>query len=179
MKLTSRELVLAFATVLVVVLALTFMIGRPYLDEWRQLAQNWGTLQRRITVAEKTISQKDRWYSELAVIQKDLPRYEMGKDITADLLKMLEQTANVHGLTLLKRDPGEEKSVGQVYEFSITCTWEGTLNSLVHFLYAIQSKGAILDIRQLTVSPDGGSPDRLKGGFTVDAAYTREPPAGG
>lgn len=177
-KLSKREMVLAFSTLVIVVGTITYLVGQPKFVEWKEMSTNWDSFQHRIRLAEQKISQKDKWFGRLEEIQKDLPSYEVGKDITAELMRTLEQTASTHGLTLLKRDPGEERSVGQIHEISINCTWEGNLKSLVHFLYAIQTKGAILDIRQLTVTPVGGSPDRLKGGFTVDSAFSRHIPAG-
>lgn len=178
MKLNKREMLLASATLLVVLLTITYLVGRNYFAEWREMSSSYDTFSHRIKVAETQIAQKDKWFEKLAEVQQDLPSYELGKDTTSEMMKMLEQLASQHGLVLGKRSPGEEVQLGQLYQFSIECTWEGSLESLVQFLYAVQTKGAILDVRQLSVSPAPGKPDSLKGGFTVDYAYSRlETPA--
>ena len=50
----------------------------------------------------------------------------------------------------------------------------------MNFLYAQQSQGAVSDVRALSVQPAGGKDvpaGRLKGTFTIDYAYRREPAA--
>ena len=65
--------------------------------------------------------------------------------------------------------------VGELYEITINYRWEGSLNSLVRFLYNLQSKSVNMEIGKLSASPASrpGEQLRLKGGLTVDVAYTR------
>jgi Tfp pilus assembly protein PilO len=144
------------------------------LAEWQQLNEDISDISDRMQVTQHALSQRDTWEARLADFRQSLPRHAADKEVTAELLKNLEQTAREHGLILLRREPDQEKSLGDLYEVAIHCTWEGQLDALVHFLYAIQVQGAILDIRQLTVTPTDNSPNQLKGSFTVDHAYSRE-----
>jgi Tfp pilus assembly protein PilO len=172
-KLSRRELVLAWVTGAVVLIGVTFWMGRAKVQAWGQAREEMGRLRRQARRLQTVVNGRGEWARQLDEIQATLPVHPLGKDVTAELLLMLEQTANQHGLTLKKREPQPERSVGDLYEVSIICTWEGDLDSLTHFLYAIHTKGVILDIRQLSVAPIQGVKGQLKGGFTVDCAYTR------
>jgi len=56
----------------------------------------------------------------------------------------------------------------------IDCTWEGDLNSLVHFLYALDQENVTMDMESLSVKLVAGGKERLKGNFTLMCIYTRE-----
>lgn len=173
MKFSLRELVLAWATTVVVLLGLTYWLGQPKAKEWRDAVKAREQLTWRIKEIDHLMSDQDSVSARIAEIRKQLPQHPAGKDVTAELMMTLEKTAQEHGLSLLRREPEEEKSVGDLFEVAINCTWEGELDAVVHFLYALQVQGAILDVRQMTITPGQGGPDRLKGNFTVDCAYTR------
>ena len=175
MKISTRELGLGWVTAMVLILAGTYWFGQPKAKAWKNAAKEREALAWQMKEIDHLLSDQTNVNQRLDVLRKQLPSHPQGKDVTAELLMTLERTAQQHGLILLRREPEKEKSVDDLYEVAINCTWESTLDALVHFLYALHIQGAILDIRQLTVTPGQGGPDRLKGNFTVDCAYTRTP----
>ena len=95
-------------------------------------------------------------------------------DVTADYLKILERVAKDNNVTLVQRKPQKEKRQGDCYEMPIDCTWEGDLNGLVRFLYALDQENVTMDMENLSVSLVAGGKQRLKGNFTLMCIYTRE-----
>lgn len=175
MKVSNRELVLGWFTLVVVLLAGTYWFVAPRVSAWKESTQRMEDIAREIQLTRHRIEQRPTWEGRLSELRGQLPSHDMSKEVTAELLKNLEQTAREHGLSLLRREPEAEENRGDgLYEVAIHCTWEGELSALVHFLYAIQMQGVILDIRQLTVTPTQGPGESLKGSFTVDCAYTRQ-----
>jgi Tfp pilus assembly protein PilO len=175
MKISTREMGLAWVTTVVLTLAATYWFGQPKAKAWKDAVKDRETLRWKMKEIEHLLGDQANVNQRLAVLREQLPQHPRGKDVTAELLMTIERTAQQHGLILLRREPEKEKSVDDLYEVAINCAWESTLDALVHFLYALQIQGAILDIRQLTMTPGQGSPDRLKGNFTVNCAYTRAP----
>ena len=174
MRVSNRELILGWLTLAVVLAAGTYWFVAPKFKEWKESTAKMEDISRQIQLTHHRIAQRPTWEAKLGDLRGQLPAHDMNKEVTAELLKNLEQTAREHGLSLLRREPEAEESLGDgLYEVAIHCTWEGELSALVHFLYAIQLQGVILDIRQLTVSPTKGAGEQLKGSFTVDCAYTR------
>lgn len=173
MRLNPRERVLALGVLIVILAAATWWIGEPRYVEWRETARTEEALRQRKLIAERLLNQREELHERMDALRRDLPRYPREADVTSQLLRNLQRAADDHGLQLLRREPEEERRIGELYELAITCTWEGTLTALVHFLYTLQTQGAIVDIRHLTIAPVPGSPAQLRGSFTVDYAYSR------
>lgn len=174
--LSPRETRLAIITLIAVLFGLTFFIGEPRYEEWKQNNQEMELLVQRQAAAQRLLDQTDELEKRLASLREALPRYEEGTDVTAQILRNLQRFADEHNFLLLRREPQPEREIGDLYELAITCTWEGELDALVHFLYALQSQGAIVDIRQLTITPVQRAGNQLRGTLTVDYAYSRTQP---
>jgi hypothetical protein len=175
MKLTNREMILGWATLLAVLLMVLYLIGAARWEQARTLSQERATLVRQLRDTERLLARRGDVDARLVAIRKRLPQYAPGRDVTADILRDLENTARTHNVTLTRRDAERERSAGELMEVSVLCTWEADLDGLVHFLYALESQGVTRQVRQLTVSP--GPDRRLKGNVVADHAYTRGPEA--
>ena len=179
MKLSRRELIMAFATGAVVLLGVSYLLGAPAIERWRGAAEKRRKLGDEGKIAQRLIAQRGEWESRYQQQRTGIPVHGPNDPVSALLLKRIEQLATENGLTLSRVQPDKEKSIGDLSELAIDCAWEGTLEPLVRFLYAVQKQGAILDIRQLTISPGQGAAGRLKGNFTVFFAFSRESVAAG
>ncbi len=177
MKLNKRESRLAIIALIAVLIGLTYWIGEPRYEAWKQMNEEVDFLLHRQAAAQRLLDQTDDLNERLARLREQLPQHPRDADVTSQLLRNLQQFADEHGLLLLRREPEPERQIGDLYELAITATWEGELSSLVHFLYALQAQGAIVDVRQLTITPVQGTPNRLRGTLTVDYAYSRSAPA--
>lgn len=173
MNLNPRETRLALITLLAVLGGLSFWLVEPRYEAWRRDQDEAALLLRRQVTAQRLLDQSEELESRLAALREELPQHPQGTDVTAQILRNLQQFADQHNFTLLRREPEPERQIGDLYELAITCTWEGDLTALVRFLYALQAQGAIVDVRQLTVSPVQGAPGQLRGALTVDYAYSR------
>lgn len=176
MKLSNREMMLTWLTGVTLLIGFTFWLGYSKYQEINKTKDDARALSRTMKRLQGTVDSKPEWEARFDTELAKLPRHPEGKDVTAELLKTLEQLASDHGLMLVRREPKPEKSIGDLYEVAINCTWEADLKALTHFLYAVYDKGVILDIRQLSVAPVTGQTGKLKGGFVVDCAYTRGAP---
>lgn len=175
MKFSSRELVLSWVTCVVVLIGISYWLGKPKLETWRELARNQEAVNRRLEISQRLLDQRGQWDQRLNDLRIKLSKYPFDKDVTADYLKILERVANESKLSLLKRKPKTEKHHGDLYELAIDCTWEGDLDALAHFLYALEQENVTMDVEQLTVTLKAGGKGKLKGNFTLMCVYTRIP----
>ncbi|HIE10408.1 MAG TPA: hypothetical protein EYP62_02225 [Kiritimatiellae bacterium] len=173
MKITRREMVLGWLTLVVVLAGISFWWGSATLEEWKKTRSRIMEGRKRIEWIERSIRRRPQLERRFAELSRQLPRYELGQDVTAEILKNLERMARRHGFQLLRREPEKEKDLGDLFQVAVNCSWQGSLESLVHFLYDIQTSGAMFDIDQLTVSPAQGGPGELKGTLKLVVAYTR------
>lgn len=171
MKLSNREMILGWSTLLIVLGAVLYWIGAGRWEEVRVLARDRAGLARQLRNTERLLGRRGDVDARLAVVRERLPRHAPGKDVTADILRDLENTARAHQVTLTRRDADRERQAGELMEVSVTCTWEADLEGMVRFLYALESQGVMRQVRQMTASP--GPDRRLKGNIVADHAYIR------
>ncbi len=173
MTLTRREMILAWSALLALfTLVLAVTVSRRW-EADRRLARERDGLARQVRAAERLLAGRSEAESRLDALRAQLPRHPAGRDVTADLLRDMEQLAREHGVTLTRREADRERPAGDLFEVSVTCSWEAELDGLMRFLYALEAEGRMRQIRHLTISP--AREQRLRGTVIVDHAYVREP----
>ncbi len=180
MKLSSRELRLAIATGLALVGVGTYSLISSRWTAWQQLAADREKLEDRLALARQRLDRGPDTERRLAMLRQSLPLAPAEQDVTAQLLRTLEDLAARHGLALTRRDAEKERPTGDLYELSVNCVWEGSLDALTRFLYSVLELGASYDISQLVVNTAGSGRAGLNGTFRLDYAYRRAgapPPA--
>jgi Tfp pilus assembly protein PilO len=176
---STRESILAVATLAVGLGALTWWGAGSRTAQWTEIGRSIETFRSRKQMAERLVGRRAEIEGRLDALLRDLPRHPPEKDVTADLLKLIETTAAEQGLTLTRREPEREKTAGEIYEVAINCNWEGTLDSVTRFLYSVQTKGAVLEVRQMTIAAGRSGSGALSGNFSIACAYTRSRKNGG
>lgn len=177
MKVSPREMVLAWVTGVVALGGLTYLLVEPELKEWKILQDKKAEALRQVDNQKRLIDQSARWNAKLGELKKKLPTHPQGKDVTTDLQILIERVAKANGLNLISREAEKETLRGNMYEVAVNCKWEGKLEALTRFLFDIQKEDVILDVSQLTISPNERRV--LRGGFTVYCSYSRIQPPGG
>jgi len=170
---TRRETVLGFATLVAALYGGLFYLGSGQLAAWRQLkeeeTQLWGSIRR----SEALVADRARWEARMADLQDLMPLFPADMRMDVHWLRDMEEKASRHKLKILRHEAGSEQREGPIYELPVYCRrWEGTLDALVHFLFDLQSEGAMLDIRYLYIKPK----DKIihDGRFDLFCAYRKE-----
>ena len=175
MRMAPRERNLLFATLGVALLAGTWAFLAPQRAEWKEYRDRRDDLEDRLAKAERMLGQKEEVEARLAEFRAGVPVFAEGKRAESELLPEVDRMAGRNGLALVRRSASDkEREAGDLYETTLTCEWEGTLEALVKFLYEQQSQGVVSDIRQLRIQPQSGARlGTLKGAFDMDCAYRR------
>jgi Tfp pilus assembly protein PilN len=172
MKITSREMTLGLVTLTVGLFGGTLLQARPRLTEWQRLQKTQARLEDEIRRDRELVEKRADWEGRFDELSEAMPQY--GTQMKTDVLWLstLDSVARKHGLEIRRIEAKEERQQGDVYELPIECTeWEGSLDALVHFLFDLQSRGAMLDVRFLHIKPKAGKV--LRGRFSLSCAYTR------
>lgn len=173
MKISARESLLGLITVSVLLFAGTGILGRSKIDDFKELRSEQAQVRSSLERNNALIGQKAKWIARMEKFQGEMPRFPLNKSMDVYWSNEVEKKANSHSLKMLKHEAGSERREGLIYELPIECRdWEGTLDSLVRFLFDLQSKGAMLDVRYLLVKPKDKTIRR--GRFSIYCAYMRE-----
>ena len=173
MKLSSREMILVITTLSAVLIGVTYWLGGSHIEKQKRLGEDRERLIHQIELHKRIIAEQTNWVDRLAELQSQLPVYDEKTAVTAELLKEIKRIADENRLDLVRTQPYREEQVGSLYELGVSCNWEGNLDALVHFLYAIQSQGIRFDARQLSAQPDAKQEGRLKGSMIIECAYQK------
>ena len=171
---SSKEknmLLIGLAVALYGIAALCYKAQMP---NWKKEQKIHQTAEKKLTEEKALIAARETWKEEYETIREFMPVFPEEKDMRTHWLRLMDDTAQEEGLTITRRNPNNEVEVGDVCELAIDCKdWEGSLESLVHFLYALSTQeGAMLDVRQLYIKPTNKA-GVLKGTFTLYCAYMR------
>lgn len=173
MKISRRETLLGLIALAAILFGLTYWLAGSRIDEQRQMKTEKARLLHQIELHKRILAEKDVWYTRLEELQSQLPLYDEKTSITAELLKLIKRTADDNGLDLVRTQPYREEQTGSLYELGVSCNWEGSLETLVKFLYDIQKQGIRFDVLQLNVQPDAQRDRILKGSMVIDCAYRK------
>lgn len=129
---------------------------------------------RELADKQALVSRRVEWAEAYANKAPMMPVFKPDERVETHWRMVLNRLAEANGVTLIKSQASPEKEVGGVFEMTIDCDCEGSLESFVPFLHAIYSEGAMLDVRRLTMRPQTGKGGGgLRAGFTLCCAYMR------
>lgn len=173
MKVSERELTLAAAALVIALFGVTGMVARSRLEAWAAARTRTRALSRAIAEEHALIAQREAWEARYAAVADQMPVFRPDRKVETYWLDLMDSVALKNKLQIRRRQAGAEQTVGDVYELPIECRdWAGSESSLAHFLYDLQSEGAMLDVRQLSIKPEASS-GLLRGRFTLYCAYLR------
>lgn len=173
MKISKREMIIGIATLFTVLFGLTYGLGGSKIEEQRNLAEDKARLLRQIKLHQRILKEQEKWAGRLEELQAQLPAYDQRVSVNGEILKSIKRIADRHKLDLTKSRTNPEQAVGNLFELSVVCDWEGELDALVHFLFEVNEQGLRFDVRELTVRPDAKRAGILGGDIIIDCAYRR------
>lgn len=144
---------------------------------WQMERDKWESLERQLARERAILAVRPDIQRQYDALRGKMPVFPEGKSVDTHWLPIMDNTARANEVNIAQRSIGGEETLGDVTELTLECRdWEGRLDSLVWFLYDIETrKDAMMDIRALTVKPSARKPGILQGTFTLNCAYMRQP----
>ena len=176
-KMSLKERTIATVLGIIVLYAATVALWfMSQENAWRLSKKKYAAkLEQRIK-EDRLIRETSKWNSAYEAERAKMPTFEEDeKGVDTKFLSRMEEIGQEHAMTISRRQPGQEQEVGDVYELPITVNdWEGSLDNLVKFIYALQQdKETMFDLSALTIKPSAAHKGYLKGSFTLTCAYMR------
>lgn len=169
----DRKLLLLFGLVVLIgSLGLWYPKARA---SWERERASWQTQRARLEREKAVLAMRPRVQEKYEQLRSKMPVFPEGKSVDTFWLPIMDNTARANNVNIAQRSIGGEEELGDVTELSLECRdWEGRLDSLVWFLYDIETRqDAMMDVRALTIRPSTKKPGILQGAFTLNCAYMR------
>lgn len=174
MIISEKERNLLIVVILLLLFAYPIMHLRERIDAIRQLKEQRETAAKTYQDHLNLISNRAMWEEMYKKNSNLMPVFEQNKNLETHWLGILDRLAAESGLSVSRRQALEEIQDGEVYEMPIECKeWEGSLDSLVKFLYSVHAEGSMLDVRKLVIRQGSEKQSGLRGSFTLYCAYLR------
>ena len=178
MSLSKRELTLALGTGAVVIVLGTWLAAEPMWKAVQKSRTRQTQLRNEKAVLEHLIGQRGSLQKDLEELRAQLPRFSPEEQVSAEIVSRIQTIASQHNVNLPAKEPSAEETIGDISEVAVECRWEGELEGITHFLHTVQSQGAMLDVRELSIQPAQNTTQagRLRGTFKLFYAFMREKP---
>jgi Tfp pilus assembly protein PilO len=153
MKITKRERGLAAITISAVLLGLNYMLVIPLVHSWGEVGIKLSDRQHELEGVKTTIQRKGEWKKQYDDLKQGLGQKAGAFQQVSDVLKKIEEVATSSGVQVTSRRPMVEENKGVYRVLPVQCAVEATTDSLVHFLFALQSGAGFMSVEQLQISP--------------------------
>lgn len=175
MIISNREKALLAVTVVVILYAVLGLKLKSGIDSVKEKRQALERAEAKLNMYNSLVAQSGVWSGRYKENADLIPVFANDARLETHWGRKLSQLASTNGLTIVKSQALKENLSGDVFEMPIECKeWEGSLESLVNFLYDVHAEGAMLDVRDLYIRPATGKVGGLRGSFTLYCAYLRD-----
>ncbi|MGO9526146.1 MAG: type II secretion system protein GspM [Verrucomicrobiia bacterium] len=153
MAVTKRERNLLATTITVVVVVVNFFVVRPLWRNWRSAGERLKTQQRELALMVVTIGHKKQWQTQYDELQQSLGQRAESFQQSSDVGKKILDVAKSSGVQISSSRPMLEEDKGVYRVFPMQLTVEATTDSLVRFLFELQTAAGFMSVEQLQVAP--------------------------
>jgi len=161
MKLNPREQILISVIRAMVLLGGSWLFGGTLWGRWRELQRTVTAKQRELAGMEAAIRSKPEWQREAGQLREGLGPQKPLEQMS-DLLKRLDQAGATAGVQISARRPAPVVDHGTYRELPVQCSFDATTESLVRFLYTLQTGEGLVSIEQLQVAGRPDNPSLLR-----------------
>ena len=143
-------------------------------SDWNKSQRAYAESVKKYQRERALIAKRAFWEDSYEEEREKMPMFPEGEKVGEHWLERMDEIANKNHMAISTRSAGKEEEVGDVYELPVEVkSWEGALDPLVNFLYALEhAEEAMFDIKAIDIRTSSHK-GYLKGQFTLTCAYMR------
>jgi Tfp pilus assembly protein PilO len=173
MTLNRREQTLAAAVAGLVLLLVTYGVGAAMAAHGRETSRKITARQRELASVQAAIRSRPEWLAQTEHLRQGLRRQQhFEKEF--DLLKQIEDTSKAAGVSISGRRELLPVDHGNYREMAVQCSFEAGIQSLVQFLFALQTETGLITVEQIQIAPRPDNVSILRGDIQVRAVTERQ-----
>lgn len=158
MALNKREQTLLAITIVVVVVAVTWLVTVPLWRYWQRLGAERLVAAREVEGYRQVIARAPEWQQQYEALREQLGQQTETFEQPSDVLQKIEQVGMTTGVIISQRRELPKTDRGAYHELPVQCRIEATTEALVRFLFALRTGTGFVSVEQLQVVTQGNSP---------------------
>lgn len=164
----KRERNLLVATITLVVVGVNYVLASYLIGKWQPLTGQLLTKQRELEGMQATVARKSEWQTSYDDLKRNL-KQSQAFESASDVLKKIEDVGKTSGVLMQTRRMLREEPKDVYRELPVQCTFESTIESLVKFLYGIQTAAGFMTVDNLSVTAKADNSSILRCDIQVRA----------
>ena len=156
-------------TITAIVLGLNYFLIVPLARSWGETGNKLNRQRRELAGMKGVIAQKSQWQKEYDELKQSLGQRSERFDHVSDVMSKINQVAGSSGVIISVRRPMPEEDKGLYRVLPVQCSIEANIDSLVHFLFELQTGAGFVSVEQLRVTPRPENPSILRCDIQVRA----------
>ncbi len=153
MAVTKRERNLLVITITAIILGVNYFVVVPLLRNWRSAGDRLRTQQQLLAVMEATIDHEKQWQTQYDELKQSLGQRAESFQQSSDVGKKILDVAKSSGVQISSSRPMAEEDKGVYRVLPEQVALEATTDSLVRFLFELQTAAGFISVEQLQVTP--------------------------
>ena len=162
MALNKRERILLNITITAVVLGANYLLITPLVGKWRASGVTLGARRHELASMTTTIQHEPEWHQQYDQLRKNLSNQSVRFEQMSDVLKKIDELKDSSGILMQQALPGNAVDKDVYRELPVRCTFESTTESLVKFLYGLQTGSGFVSVEELKITPRADKPSILR-----------------
>jgi len=153
MVLNKRERILLVTTIGSLVVGISYLLLSPMTRAWTSLRRDITTQQGELKIAQTTIALAPEWRQQYNALRGSLGNTRERFTSQTDVLKKVQEVGTPTGVLIMSSSELHSVERDVYRELPVKCTIEATTESLVKFLYVLQTGAGSMSIEQLQIAP--------------------------
>ncbi|HTS16734.1 MAG TPA: GspMb/PilO family protein [Verrucomicrobiae bacterium] len=153
MAITKRERSLLAITITAIVLGLNYFLLLPLLRNWRSAGEHLRTQQHQLALMVATIDHENQWQKQYDNLRQSLGARVESFQQSSDVGRKILEVAKSTGVQISSSRPMVEEDKGVYRVLPQQLAVEATTDSLVRFLFELQTAAGFMSVEQLQVAP--------------------------
>lgn len=172
MTLNQREQILVGAVAGLALLFGTWAAGVALAGRWQEQTRKIASRQRELASMQAAIQSRPQWLARTEELRQGLRRQQRFEQMS-DLLKQIEEIGKTAAVVISARRPMPPVEHGNYRELAVQCSFEASIQSLVQFLFSLQTETGLIHVEQLQLAPRPDNISILRGDIQLRALIDR------
>jgi Tfp pilus assembly protein PilO len=173
MPLNKRERTLLTVTVTAIVLGVNYVLVVPLAGKWKSFGGILATRRRELDSRTETIKRSPEWRKQYDELRHNISEKSARFDQTSDVLKKIDEVGGASGILIQSRRPMQPVDRDVYRELPVQCSFESSTESLVKFLYGLQTGAGLVSVEELRITPRADNPSILRCDIQIRALASK------